>query len=415
MSTPDANNILYHKLESDSFLRASNVNTRLSLLGKELYDNIENLILDENILGNYFKKRNLDKKTIYSSNKFTLNLDELNSDSISVENILIEEKHKDILFKGEDEGEIEEPETIEETKPETKKEITGKDIFKDIFADIENNDTGVKKEENINDNEDKDKKTTSNLFQDISDYNQELNENKKYAEDKEMNNIFDILSDDENEKKEKQEKIEEKEKLEKEKKELEEQEKKKDILKEEYYPIDVIEEAEKYYNLSNESKEDLYPLNTYKINNGLSVEFLKLQDSNISTPIPGIITVIGSDQENNLYICTNNGKIIKKGNAEVLFQTGKNKEYKNYEEPISCIGVVDNLVVTGDETGNIAIWSNNILSRILFNLNDNNKIICIKIIELIGNHLTLVFSDIKGNFNLIKAHIVKNTEIKTTN
>ena len=412
MSTPDANNILYHKLESDSFLRASNVNTRLSLLGKELYDNIENLILDENILGNYFKKRNLDKKTIYSSNKFTLNLDELNSDSISVENILIEEKHKDILFKGEDEGEIEEPETIEETKPETKKEITGKDIFKDIFADIENNDTGVKKEENINDNEDKDKKTTSNLFQDISDYNQELNENKKYAEDKEMNNIFDILSDDENEKKEKQEKIEEKEKLEKEKKELEEQEKKKDILKEEYYPIDVIEEAEKYYNLSNESKEDLYPLNTYKINNGLSVEFLKLQDSNISTPIPGIITVIGSDQENNLYICTNNGKIIKKGNAEVLFQTGKNKEYKNYEEPISCIGVVDNLVVTGDETGNIAIWSNNILSRILFNLNDNNKIICIKIIELIGNHLTLVFSDIKGNFNLIKAHIVKNTEIK---
>ena len=71
-------NDLYNNLGSDAFLRAT-MKTRLSLLGKELYDNIENLILDENILSNAFKKRNLDKKTIYSSNKFKLNLDELNS------------------------------------------------------------------------------------------------------------------------------------------------------------------------------------------------------------------------------------------------------------------------------------------------------------------------------------------------
>ena len=108
-------NDLYNNLGSDAFLRAT-MKTRLSLLGKELYDNIENLILDENILSNAFKKRNLDKKTIYSSNKFKLNLDELNSDSASVENVLIEEKHREILFKGEEDDDNEEKIDIEKIK-----------------------------------------------------------------------------------------------------------------------------------------------------------------------------------------------------------------------------------------------------------------------------------------------------------
>ena len=434
MSSSENNNSLYNNLQSDSFLRASNINTRLSLLGKELYDNIENLILDENSLGNYFKKRNLDKKTIYSSNKLKLDLDELNSDSTSVENVLIEEKYKEILFKGTDEEQNEEgetqetPETPGETKVKKEKE-TNDDLFDTLEQDIENkiqkkcgmnkndnneNDNGnninenndeIKKEDNpnVNENDNDYKKMTSTLVQDISDYNQEFNENK------EMNNIFDMLSDVEENKKENKENIEEKEKLEKEKKELEEQEKKKEILKEEYYPIDIIEEAEKYYNLNDESKEDLFPLNTYQLNNGLCINFLQYQDPNISTPIPGNVTTIGSDHENNLYICTSEGKIIKKGENEIIFQNGKKHEYT---EAITCIDIVDPIIVTGDENGNIAIWSNNTLSRILPNVHDNNKIICIKIIELIGNHLTCVFSNIKGTFNLIKAHISKNSEIK---
>ena len=452
-SEKDNNNI-----QPDSFLRASNINTRLSLLGKELYDNIENLILDENILGNYFKKRNLDKKTIYSSNKFKLNLDELNSDSTSIDKILIEEKNKEILFKGTDQQQTKEqetPETPETPEPEGEKKLD--DDFNAMFdaieqgvdADIEkkcngqndnnknenkkknkkeiNDNKDINKDENTkdnskenskdnskdsikemfenngNDNDDKDKKITSTLIQDISDYNQELKENK------DMDDIFDILSDDENEKKESKESIEEKEKLEREKKELEEQEKKKEVLKKEYYPIDIIEESEKYYNLSNESKEDLYSLNTYQLNNGLTIDFLKYEEPNISTQIPGSITVIGNDHENNLYICTNNGKIIKKGKEEIIFQNDKKHEYN---ESISCIDIVDTLVVTGDENGGVAIWSNNNLSRVLPNVSENNTIKCIKIIELIGNHLTLVFSDEKGNFNLVKAHISKNHEIK---
>ena len=94
MSTPETQepNSIYSNLDSDAFLKGTSVNSRLSLLGKELYDNIENLILDENILGKAFNKRNLDKKTIYSAYKFKLNLDELNSDSASVENVLILKK-----------------------------------------------------------------------------------------------------------------------------------------------------------------------------------------------------------------------------------------------------------------------------------------------------------------------------------
>ena len=242
MSTPETQepNSIYSNLDSDAFLKGTSVNSRLSLLGKELYDNIENLILDENSLGNYFKKRNLDKKTIYSSNKLKLDLDELNSDSTSVENVLIEEKYKEILFKGTDEEQNEEgetqetPETPGETKVKKEKE-TNDDLFDTLEQDIENkiqkkcgmnknddneNDNGnninenndeIKKEDNpnVNENDNDYKKMTSTLVQDISDYNQEFNENK------EMNNIFDMLSDVEENKKENKENIEEKEKLEK--------------------------------------------------------------------------------------------------------------------------------------------------------------------------------------------------------
>ena len=194
--------------------------------------------------------------------------------------------------------------------------------------------------------------------------------------------------------------LDERKHMEKEEKEKIEKEKKKEIKNnKEYYPIDVIEINEKYYNLSNESKEDLYPLNTYQVNHGLCIDFLKYEDPFIKTNIPGEITIIGSDYENNLYICTNNGKIIKKTKREeILIQSDK------YKESISCINIIDSIVVTGDENGNIALWNNKSLSQVLSNVNDNNKIICIKIIDILNTQLTFIFSDIKGNFNLIKVN-----------
>ena len=442
-------NDLYNNLGSDAFLRAT-MKTRLSLLGKELYDNIENLILDENILSNAFKKRNLDKKTIYSSNKFKLNLDELNSDSASVENVLIEEKHREILFKGEEDDDNEENEKKEEIIVEKKKE---KEDFKDIFGDMDNmenieNKTQKQNEKNKNDNTndtlyykmvednednlDKNKNgkpilessRTSTLVQDISDYNQEyginaflendLNRkyNQKNIKNSGVDELFDdLFSEDEKDKEEinkEKNAIEDKEKLEKEKMEQEklDQEKKKDILKGEYYPIDIIEEAEKYYNLSNESKEDLYPLNTYQTNHGLCIDFLKYQDPNIQTKIEDDIIVVGTDNENYLYICTNKGKIIKKKNrTEILLQKD------TYNDSISCIDVIDSFIVTGDENGNIAIWINNNFNQVLTNVNDN-KIICIKIIEIINSKLKLLYSDIKGNFYFMKVHANKNDDFK---
>ena len=41
---------IYSNLDSDDFIKGTSINSRLSLLGKELYDIIENFILDENIL-----------------------------------------------------------------------------------------------------------------------------------------------------------------------------------------------------------------------------------------------------------------------------------------------------------------------------------------------------------------------------
>ena len=142
MSTPETQepNSIYSNLDSDAFLKGTSVNSRLSLLGKELYDNIENLILDENILGKAFNKRNLDKKTIYSAYKFKLNLDELNSDSASVENVLIEEKNREILFKGEeDEEEKEKIEEEEKKEVKVEKRMNEEELFGDIEKNIDEN------------------------------------------------------------------------------------------------------------------------------------------------------------------------------------------------------------------------------------------------------------------------------------
>ena len=458
--TTQGNNNSFNNLDSDEFLKGNAFHSRLSLLGREFHENIDKFILDENILGKALNKRYLNKKTIYSSNKFKLNLDELNSESPSVDEFLIEEKRKEILVKGEEDGK-EEQETIEEEKIEKKytKKIGEEELFGEIEKELEDveknaNKNNKKKENGDNDNilegneqnkdENKDENKveninnqkemddfSNNLIQDISDHKQENKEKEQIKNsindsdssqknsiqkesiknNEDIENIFSMISTEEVEKEEEYKQTKENDKNEK---NDEEKEKIKDALKEEYYPIDVIEEAEKYYNLSNESNEDLFPLNTYQINNGLCIDFLQFQTPKITTTLPGEITTIGSDHDNNLYICTNVGKIIKIGKdkekekeSEILIQSEK------YNESITCIDIVDQLIITGDENGNIAIWINNSFNQVLSNINDNNnKIISIKILEAIHGKLIFIYTDIKSNLNFIK---IKNLSKNNSN
>ena len=183
-------------------------------------------------------------------------MDELNSDSASVENVLIEEKNREILFKGEEDEE--EKEKIEEEKKEVKveKRMNEEELFGDIEKNIDDNikkmqekKNKVKNKEELDDefdkflqegnNDNKDAEiynntvnnnnnvkverfdSSANLFQDLSYYEQEYNEQNKPSilednpkpqktqevketskQNKDMENIFDILSDEEKDKEE---------------------------------------------------------------------------------------------------------------------------------------------------------------------------------------------------------------------
>ena len=444
-------------LNSDAFLRASTINTRLSLLGRELNDNIDNLVINEKTLGQVFNKQEL-QKTIYYSGKYSINFSNLISDDISCDDILIEEKQKQILYQGEDveeslkeiEEEKEQINNVEEKKEnqnmfesienninkddtENKKQNSQIDSIFDLIEDktenknnneknnnIDNNDNNNdnnNKENNINNTTDKIEKV-SNQISDIFDEiepdkeseNQEIREDinskkiiQKNPVEKDDNNfmnaIFDkVLTTPEDKKKKLEDKSYEQNEnpnlIEIIEKEDEEEIKKEDVLKEEYYPIDVIEEAEKFYNLSNESKEDLYPLNTYQINNGLKLDFINSTEINLSTKNLNTFTAIGVTGDGNKYLCTDNGTIIKKtkDNKEVIINSSK------YKENISCVDIVENTVVTGDSTGNVLIWIDDKINQAVININNKYEILCIKLIEVIkGNKLMVVCSDLLGD------------------
>ena len=103
------------------------------------------------------------------------------------------------------------------------------------------------------------------------------------------------------------------------------------------------------------------------------------------------------DELGNTYICTQNGKIIKKNkNKEIIIYSEK------YQENICCIDIFDNIIVTGDDTGNIIIWKNDKINQALINIGNKNEILCIKIITYIENSkLILIFSDSKGDLSLV--------------
>ena len=132
-------------LNSDAFLRASTINTRLSLLGRELNDNIDILVINEKTLGQVFNKQEL-QKTIYYSGKYSINFSNLISDDISCDDILIEEKQKQILYQGEDvEESLKEIEEEKEQINNVEEKKENQNMFESIENNINKDDTGLRR------------------------------------------------------------------------------------------------------------------------------------------------------------------------------------------------------------------------------------------------------------------------------
>jgi len=447
MSNNSSNNI--NSLSNDAFLTASTTNKRLSLLGHEFNGNIGNIILNEQTgetLEKIFKKHTEKAKTIYSSSKYKLNMKYLLSDSFEskIDNILIEEKNDNIIFQGADykEGLKKDKQGKSNIIEEEKK--SNNNMVNDLFNSIEKNDKKERNQfdelygmldetENENgeefpDNKKKEKERetrgtrvtnnetntfrVSTLFSDICDFNkQEPNINKRRFKDT-IFNVLDTIDEDEEQNNENNdEKINENvdENM------KDENDKKKEILKEEYYPIDVIEEAEKNYNIDIDPKEDLYPLNTYQKNNGFTINFIKLKDININSQEINQLSAIGVDRGiehhkgsiYNIYSCSKLGRIFKiTNNNEITFLKDK------LEFRIICLDIFENNLVAGDDCGNIILWANNNVNKVFTNLNDQQKILCIKIVEARNNKLFVFFSDIKGDLYLIIISLEKFTVYK---
>ena len=443
MSNNSSNNI--NSLSNDAFLRASTANKRLSLLGHEFKDNIGGIILNEKTgetLEKIFKKYSEKAKTIYSSSKYKLNLKSLLSDSLEfkTDNILIEEKNDNIIFQGADYKEGLKKGKEEKSNITEEEKTSKKNMVNDLFNSIDKSDKkernqldelyGLLEEtenENVPENPDNKKKEretrgsrvtnnetntfrVSTLFSDICDFNkQEPNINKRRFKD----TIFNVLDTIDETEEQNNENNDEKINENNDENIKDENDKKKEILKEEYYPIDVIEEAEKNYNISIDSKEDLYPLNTYQKNNGLTIDFIKLADININSQEINHLSAIGIDRGieqtngNNIYACSKLGKIFKmKNNNEISILKDK------HEFRIICLDIFENNLVAGDDCGNIIICTNNNVNKVLTNLNEQQKILCVKIVESRNNKLFVFFSDVKGDLYLIKISLEKYTVYK---
>ena len=446
MSDNSSNNINF--LSNDAFLRASTANKRLSLLGHEFNNNIDNIIINEKTgetLGKIFKKQSEKVKTIYSSSKYKLNKEYLLSDSLedfTTDSILIEEKKEkdNIIFKGIDykeqlKTEIEDKINVTEENKSNNKNMIGDFLesldtneqkpnnqLDDLFGLLDENEDDLldkKKERKTREtrgtrgtritNNETNEFRVSTLFSDICDFNKQDNTiNKRRFKDT-IFNFNDLGTIDEMEE-QNNENNEEKINENKDENIEEENDKKKEILKEEYYPIDVIEEAEKNYNINIDSKEDLYPLNTYQKKNGLVIDFIKLTDIDINSQEINNLSAIGidrgMDQSNrniyNIYTSSKFGRIFKiSNNNEITILKEK------HESRIICIDIFENKLIAGDDCGNIIIWINNDKKNVFTNLNDQQKILCVKIVEVRDNKLFAFFSDIKGDLYLIKINLEK--------
>lgn len=437
MSNNFSNNI--DSLSNDALLRASTDNKRLSLLNREFNENINNFILNNKTgetIANILNKKKERINTIYSSSKYKLNMENLLSDSLEdfkVDSLLIEEKKGNIIFQGADykeklkENEEKKNNIIEEEKKNkndtlnelfdsldgNEKKVNSQleeiygilDETNDVCLDTKNKGTETREERVVNNEANSFRVST--LINDICDFNKhDTNKNKmkvKYT----IFNVLDTIDELEEQNNEDKPKENVDENIE------DENDNKKEVLKEEYYPIDVIEEAEKNYKIKIDSKEDLYPLNTYqKKNNDFIIDFMKSTEINIVSKEINYLSTIGIDRgmgqyKINVYTSSKQGKIFKISNNEKASLKDK------HDLRIICLDIFDSKVVAGDEGGNLILWVNNNIYKVFSNLNDSQKILCVKIVEARNNKLIVFFSDIKGDLYLVKINLEKYILYKT--
>ena len=301
----------------------------------------------------------------------------------------------------------------------------------------------LKKEENNNlrnNNNDKLQKKIIDAFRDKNNLKiSEILEN--IMEDV---NIFDTLSEEEQNKS----KINNKQNKENNNiKEQKEEKNNKKILT----PIEMVEKIETEYNNSLVEKiksksdmDDLYPLDKYKKNNELKVsllseqekilqfqtikEMLLIKDPENTSEEKDIFTVFTIDKPNQepgnfepryMYIGTNKGKIIK------ILINNKNNSNKDDEfvkildendEGINCIDIFENYMVTGHHEGSIIFWNNNKIFDRTRNIYQNKiyEIFCIKLIKVHPKKIEIIFSDFIGRVYYLKRAkgIIKNSETK---
>jgi hypothetical protein len=322
------------------------------------------------------------------------------------------------------------------------------------FHDIEMQNQNLKKENNDEIKEESltsfDEKKTKEKFNNIfaekkSNISEILNNMMEEV------NIFDVLLNPENSNNQniKEENNEKKINIE-EYKEDKKDEKEKIKLK----PIEMVDKIENEYNKllvekikSETPLSELYPLDTFKKNNELTVELLSEQEKNFqfqilkenmsikelenNTEEKDIFTYFTADKINQepgsfepryIYAGTNKGKIvkIKLNNKNTL------KDVENFDtcslkdEGITCIDVYDKYMVTGHQKGLISFWENCKSYDSTRNISSQKKggseIVCLKIIKINSKKkkIEIIFSDILGNVFYLNRYkgLFKNTETK---
>ena len=208
----------------------------------------------------------------------------------------------------------------------------------------------------------------------------------------------------------------------------------KNTIREQIFPIDMINKIENEYEdlTINKIKKDtqnidLYPLDTYIKENELNVKMFQndiksiqydyiKQNMDIKEIIKeekkDIFTVMTVDKPNQepglfspifLYICTSKGKIIK----ILLNNKSEEKEIEksiinSQEDAINCIEVYDKYMVTGHGNGTILIWEDLKIIEKFKNEKVATKILYLKLIKLTLKKIELLFSDTVGNVYYLK-------------
>ena len=216
-------------------------------------------------------------------------------------------------------------------------------------------------------------------------------------------------------------------------------------------PIEMIDKIEtEYTNIlikkikSETDRSELYPLDTYKKNNELKVQLLSEQEKNLQFQVLKEIMLIkeqentieekdifniltvdkpnqepGSIEPRHLYIGTNKGKIIKVllNNRTSSISKEFVEIFESNGECINCIDIFENYMVTGHQDSSIIFWENNkILDRTKNNAqNKDNDIISLKIIKVHQKKkIEIIYSDIMGKVFYLKRikGLIKSSETK---